>query len=399
MSDVPHKMSKSAKRRANAKARKAAAAGATPGDAPVQQQQKKEKKQEPAESKSQGSGFIPIEGVAGTATERTFIAVKPDGVQRGIVGKILGRFEDKGFKLVALKALKPTNEMAAEHYSDLSKKGFFGGLCDFFSSGTIVAMVWEGKNAIKTGRVLLGETNPAASLPGSIRGDLCIDIGRNICHGSDGPEGAAKEINYWFNPEEICNWNPSNLEWVYEKPQQSTRAEKTVKTGKHHQSTAKLSPHGAPGTNQERTFIAIKPDGVQRGKIGNIIARFEAKGFLLSAMKMIWPTPEMAAEHYSDLSSKGFFKGLCDYFSMGPIIAMVWEGKGAILSGRVLLGETDPAKSKPGTIRGDLCIEVGRNICHGSDGPESAEKEIGFWFAKEEVTDVVSANQKWVYER
>ena len=152
--------------------------------------------------------------------ERTFIAVKPDGVQRGLVGEIMARFEKKGFKLVALKMIKPTLEMAQEHYADLSKKGFFAGLCEFFSSGPIVGMVWEGIGVIKMGRVLLGETNPAASAPGTIRGDFAIDLGRNVCHGSDGPEGAAHEIAFWFKPEELISWTQASVGWVYEKPPQ-----------------------------------------------------------------------------------------------------------------------------------------------------------------------------------
>lgn len=159
---------------------------------------------------------LPPEGVAGTNYERTFIAIKPDGVQRGLIGEILGRFETKGFKLVAMKLMTPTLEQAQGHYADLSSKKFFGGLCSYFSSGPICAMVWEGQNAIKNGRTLLGATNPADSLPGTIRGDLCIDVGRNICHGSDGPDSAKHEINFWFTPEELNAYTSTAEEWVYE---------------------------------------------------------------------------------------------------------------------------------------------------------------------------------------
>eukprot|EP00013_Stygamoeba_regulata_P026486 CAMPEP_0177661806 /NCGR_PEP_ID=MMETSP0447-20121125/18910_1 /TAXON_ID=0 /ORGANISM="Stygamoeba regulata, Strain BSH-02190019" /LENGTH=152 /DNA_ID=CAMNT_0019167243 /DNA_START=31 /DNA_END=489 /DNA_ORIENTATION=- len=148
--------------------------------------------------------------------DRTFIAIKPDGVQRGLVGKIIIRFEEKGMKLVALKFLKPTKEFAEQHYADLSKKPFFGGLTDFLSSGPVVAMVWEGKDAAKTGRTLIGATNPADSVPGTIRGDLCIDIGRNIIHGSDSQESAAKEIALWFKEEELVSWDQSNSVHIYE---------------------------------------------------------------------------------------------------------------------------------------------------------------------------------------
>ena len=95
---------------------------------------------------------------------------------------------------------------------------------------------------------------------------------------------------------------------------------------------------------------------------------------------MITPTKSFAASHYEDLKKKPFFPHLVDYFASGPVVAMVWEGKGVIKGGRHLLGETNPAESKPGTIRGDLCIDIGRNICHGSDGTESAKKEINLWY-------------------
>ena len=108
--------------------------------------------------------------------ERTFIAIKPDGVQRGLVGKIVKRFEQRGFKLVALKMCAPGRAHLERHYADLSKKPFFKDLVDYMISGPIVAMVWEGLNAVKCGRMMLGETNPQASLPGSIRGDMSIQV-------------------------------------------------------------------------------------------------------------------------------------------------------------------------------------------------------------------------------
>ncbi|CAM9269501.1 unnamed protein product, partial [Chrysoparadoxa australica] len=142
---------------------------------------------------------------------------------------------------------------------------------------------------------------------------------------------------------------------------------------------------GVPGTVNERSFIACKPDAVQRGLVGTIIATFEKKGYKLVALKMIWPSEEMAGEHYADLSKKPFFPALCKYFASGPIVAMVWEGPDVILTGRKMLGATNPNAAAPGTIRGDNCISVGRNICHGSDGPDSAKHEIGFWFTEKEV--------------
>jgi nucleoside-diphosphate kinase len=149
-------------------------------------------------------------------TERTFIMIKPDGVQRGLVGKIIARFEEKGFQLVGLKHLQPSKELLEKHYADLSARPFFPGLVKYMSSGPVVAMVWQGLNAVKTGRKMLGETNPADSLPGTIRGDFCIQIGRNICHGSDAVESAKKEIALWFKDGELTSWTPAQNTWVYE---------------------------------------------------------------------------------------------------------------------------------------------------------------------------------------
>jgi len=149
-------------------------------------------------------------------TERTFIAIKPDGVQRGLVGKIIARFEAKGFKLVALKQMTASKEHLENHYADLAKKPFFPGLVQYMGSGPVVAMVWEGEGAVATGRKMLGETKPQDSAPGTIRGDFCIQVGRNICHGSDAVESANKEIALWFKPEELNDWKTCGHDWVYE---------------------------------------------------------------------------------------------------------------------------------------------------------------------------------------
>ena len=152
----------------------------------------------------------------GKQRERTFIMVKPDGVQRGLVGDIISRFEKKGFKLVGLRLAAPGKEHFEQHYSDLSAKPFFGGLVAYASSGPVVGMVWEGHNAVATGRKMLGATRPDDSAPGTIRGDLCVDVGRNIIHGSDSVESANKEINLWFKQEEIISWGHHSEKWVYE---------------------------------------------------------------------------------------------------------------------------------------------------------------------------------------
>ncbi|EFR01226.1 nucleoside diphosphate kinase A [Nannizzia gypsea CBS 118893] len=151
------------------------------------------------------------------STEQTFIAIKPDGVQRGLVGPIISRFESRGFKLVAMKLVTPSKEHLETHYSDLSSKPFFKGLVTYMLSGPICAMVWEGRDAVKTGRVLLGATNPADSAPGTIRGDYAIDVGRNVCHGSDSVENAKKEIALWFKEGEVLNYKHSQFDWIYEK--------------------------------------------------------------------------------------------------------------------------------------------------------------------------------------
>ena len=150
------------------------------------------------------------------ATERTYIMIKPDGVQRGLVGDIISRFEKRGFVLRALKQIQPSEELLRKHYGDLSEKAFFPKLIKYMLSGPVVAMVWEGKSAVTTGRKMLGETNPLNSAPGTIRGDFCIDVGRNICHGSDSVESANNEIALWFTPEEISQWQNHSHEWIYE---------------------------------------------------------------------------------------------------------------------------------------------------------------------------------------
>ncbi|XP_073700362.1 nucleoside diphosphate kinase A [Garra rufa] len=149
-------------------------------------------------------------------TERTFIAVKPDGVQRGLIGEVMKRFEQKGFKLVGMKFLQASEDLLKQHYIDLKDRPFYPGLVKYMGSGPVAAMVWEGLNVVKTGRVMLGETNPADSKPGTIRGDFCIEVGRNIIHGSDSVDSANKEINLWFKPEELVNYKSCAQDWIYE---------------------------------------------------------------------------------------------------------------------------------------------------------------------------------------
>ena len=142
--------------------------------------------------------------------------IKPDGVQRGIVGQIVSRFEQKGYKLVAMKTKQATKELLEEHYKDLVEKPFFPKLRDYMLSGPVVSMVWEGKEAVSTGRKMLGATNPLESAPGTIRGDFCVEVGRNICHGSDSVENAEKEIGLWFEESELLDWESHSKDWLYE---------------------------------------------------------------------------------------------------------------------------------------------------------------------------------------
>ncbi|KAI8911089.1 nucleoside diphosphate kinase A isoform a [Gorgonomyces haynaldii] len=148
--------------------------------------------------------------------ERTFIAIKPDGTQRGLVADVIGRFERKGYKLVAIKSIKPSKALAQEHYADLSKRPFFAGLVDYMTNGRapVIAMVWEGKDVVRQGRRLIGATNPLEAEPGTIRGDYCIAVGRNIIHGSDSVETAQKEIALWFKQDELLDWQFTHDEWI-----------------------------------------------------------------------------------------------------------------------------------------------------------------------------------------
>ncbi|HLO02223.1 MAG TPA: nucleoside-diphosphate kinase [Symbiobacteriaceae bacterium] len=130
--------------------------------------------------------------------ERSFVMVKPDGVQRGLVGEVISRFERRGLKLVGAKFMTVSRELAEAHYESLKDRPFFPGLIEFITAGPVMAMVWEGPNAITTIRKTMGATNPANAEPGTIRADLSCDVSNNIVHGSDGPETAAREIGLWF---------------------------------------------------------------------------------------------------------------------------------------------------------------------------------------------------------
>mgnify|MGYP001794170837 FL=1 len=148
--------------------------------------------------------------------ERTFIMIKPDGVQRGLVGDNISRFETKGFSLVGMKFMSVSRELAEKHYGVHKERPFFGGLVEFITSSPVVAMVWEGEGVVGSARTLIGATNPISSAPGTIRGDYGVTIGRNIIHGSDAIETAQSEIALWFSDDELAAWESCAKSWIYE---------------------------------------------------------------------------------------------------------------------------------------------------------------------------------------
>ena len=148
--------------------------------------------------------------------ERTLVLLKPDAVQRGLIGSILARFEAKGLKPVGLKLRQFDRATLERHYSDHKDKPFFGNLVDFMGSGPVVALCLEGKNAITVTRTLMGKTNAAEAAPGTIRGDFGMSFSNNLVHGSDSPESAEKELGIFFpDASEICEWTPVGETWVY----------------------------------------------------------------------------------------------------------------------------------------------------------------------------------------
>lgn len=149
--------------------------------------------------------------------ERTFLMIKPDAVQRNLIGEVVSRLERKGLKLVAAKLFQANEELAKEHYAEHVEKPFFNDLISFITSGPVFAMVVEGKNVVEVTRTLVGETNPTKAAPGTIRGDYGIDLGRNIIHGSDSNESAEREIGLWFDQSELNDYKLNNENWVYEK--------------------------------------------------------------------------------------------------------------------------------------------------------------------------------------
>ena len=147
--------------------------------------------------------------------ETTYVMVKPDGVQRGLIGEIIGRFERKGLKLVGLKSVVPSRETAETHYAVHAERPFYPGLINFVTSGPVVCMAWNGKDAISVARTLIGATNGREASPGTLRGDFGMDMGYNMIHGSDAADTAEFELGLWF-PEGLMDWEQTITSWVYE---------------------------------------------------------------------------------------------------------------------------------------------------------------------------------------
>ena len=148
----------------------------------------------------------------------------------------------------------------------------------------------------------------------------------------------------------------------------------------------------------ERTFVAIKPDGVQRGLIGEVISRLERRGLKLVAVRLMQVDEDLAGRHYAEHVNRPFFPSLVSFITSGPIVAMIWEADNAVALARQTMGSTNPAEAAPGTIRGDLGIDIGRNIVHGSDGLESAEREIGLFFGAGDALDYARSTDQWITE-
>ena len=146
----------------------------------------------------------------------------------------------------------------------------------------------------------------------------------------------------------------------------------------------------------ERTLVLVKPDGVQRGLVGTVIQRFEDKGLQIAGLKLMRVTENLAREHYGEHVGKPFFDGLLTFITSSPVVAIAVDGDGAIAIVRNMMGETNPAKAAPGTIRGDFGVDFGLNIVHGSDGPESAERELLLFFSEHELIDYDRPIQQWV---
>lgn len=148
--------------------------------------------------------------------ERSFVLVKPDGVQRGLIGEILSRLENRGLRLIAAKFMSVDRELAEIHYAIHKGKPFYDGLIEYITSGPVLAMVWEGPGAIGAIRQTMGSTHPTEAAPGSVRHDFGLEVGRNLTHASDGPDTARTEIDLWFDENELVSWDRDADRWIFE---------------------------------------------------------------------------------------------------------------------------------------------------------------------------------------
>lgn len=149
--------------------------------------------------------------------ERTLVLVKPDGVQRGLIGEVIGRLEHRGLRLVAAKFIKVSQELAETHYAIHKGKPFYPGLIEYITSAPVMAMAWEGPNAVAAIRQTMGATRPTEAAPGSIRHDFALEVGRNLTHASDSAENGEKEVALWFRTDELVDWSRDMDRWIFEK--------------------------------------------------------------------------------------------------------------------------------------------------------------------------------------
>lgn len=296
-----------------------------------------------------------------SSKERTFIMVKPDGVVRGLCGRIIQRFEDKGLKLVATKFTMADPGTLNTHYGHIVDKPFYPEVFDYMTSAPVFQLVFEGSNAVVAGRALLGATDPMQAPLGTVRGDFGLGVDRNLCHGSDCVEAAETEIALWLNGKQ---------------------------KGADEAAGAGAAAAGAAGL--ERTFIMVKPDGVRRQLSGRIISRFEDKGLRLVAAKYGMVDGATLDTHYEHIADKPFYPEVSEYMRSGPVLQLVFQGLNAASAGRALLGATNPLDAALGTVRGDFGLSIDENICHGSDSVEGAEREIALWFPSDPQTGASS---------
>jgi len=248
--------------------------------------------------------------------ERTFIMVKPDGVQRGLVGEIIDRFETRGgLKLVAMKFMQASVDHMKLHYADLASKPFFNGMVEYMASSPVVPMVWEGLNAAKIGRMLLGETDPQKSLPGSIRGDFCLDIGRNLIHGSDSPDSAKKEIELWFG-NDLTEWAPANQFNIYE-PSKIVKGKAEKKEAPKKEAKKEKKEEKKEKSKTEVEIAEAMEEEAPPKKDKDPFAGFPKSSFNLDEFKRVYSNEDIKTKaipyFWENFDKENFSIWLCEY--------------------------------------------------------------------------------------